>query len=191
MHSAACTCVTRYGIYLCERCASVVTSPFCSTLRSDIYHRQGAWPAPYICRRRKASCGLRTVAMSLNAISCCVNVSATSDEMPPAVAGDGARRWFASVLPVPGARICHASARLVIGSTTGHMPPAGVRRFQLNLSASSFSASLAVVRASLPSLGTRCDDAQRPPRLSSASSESSILACYQHPIVAIEPLSLQ
>ena len=57
--------------------------------------------------------------------------------------------------------------------------PGGVRRFQLNLSASSFSASLAVVRALLPSLGTRCDDAQRPSRLSGASSESPILACYQ------------
>jgi len=85
MHSTACMCVTRYGIHLCERCASVVTSPFCNTLRSDIYHRQGAWPAPYICRRRRASCGLRTVAMSLNAISCRVNASATSDEMPLSV----------------------------------------------------------------------------------------------------------
>jgi hypothetical protein len=232
-------CVTRYGIHLCERCASAVTSPFCSTRRSDIYYRQGAWPAPYICWSCKASCGLRTVAMSLNAISCRVNASATSDEMPPsvtrrpsnlsacatvlsttgsarvtgcrhpvalhrsrqcrcltpsvplppAVAGDGARRRFASVLrPAPGARICHASVRLAISSTTGRMPPAGVRRFQLNLSASSFSASLAVVRALLPSLGTRCDDAQRPSRLSGASPGSPIFAWYKSPIACIELL---
>jgi len=48
------------------------------------HHRQGAY-APYICLRRKASCGLRTVAMSLNAISWRVNVSATSDEIPLSV----------------------------------------------------------------------------------------------------------
>jgi len=29
MHSEACVCVTRSGIRLCERCASVVTHPFC------------------------------------------------------------------------------------------------------------------------------------------------------------------
>jgi hypothetical protein len=90
--------------------------------------------------------------------------------------------------PAPGARICHASVRLAISSTTGRMPPAGVRRFQLNLSASSFSASLAVVRALLPSLGARCDDAQRPSRLSGASPGGPILAWYKSPIACIELL---
>ena len=35
MHGAACVCVTCYGVRLCERCALVVTYPFCSGLNDD------------------------------------------------------------------------------------------------------------------------------------------------------------
>jgi hypothetical protein len=45
MHGAACVCVTCYGVRLCERCALVVTYPFCSGLNDDFtanMHRQDA-----------------------------------------------------------------------------------------------------------------------------------------------------
>ena len=68
----------------------------------------------YICWRRRASCGLRTVAMSLNAISCCVNVSATSDEMPLSVTRHPSNlSACATVLSIPEApEPQDASARL-------------------------------------------------------------------------------
>ena len=68
----------------------------------------------YICWRRRASCGLRTVAMSLNAISCCVSVSATSDEMPLSVTRHPSNlSACATVLSIPEApEPQDASARL-------------------------------------------------------------------------------